>query len=126
MLADSPSHYLREPMVMDFLAAVPTVWDETHALTAKIGDRLVAARRRGAEWYLGAMSDGEAQTLQVELSFLDEDQPYRLIGWRDGPNADRYAEDFQKRTQTVTPDDTLTIEMATGGGFAGRFLPIEE
>src|SRR6266545_2385958 len=38
MLADSPSHYLREPEVMDFLGPVPTVWDETKVLDAKIGD----------------------------------------------------------------------------------------
>ena len=35
MLSDTPSNYLREPEAMEFLAAVPTVWDETRVLDAK-------------------------------------------------------------------------------------------
>ncbi|MFB6272699.1 MAG: glycoside hydrolase family 97 catalytic domain-containing protein, partial [Salinibacter sp.] len=54
MLADSPSHYRRAPQSMDFLAAVPTTWHETHALRARIGDYVAVARRHGDEWYLGA------------------------------------------------------------------------
>src|SRR5437016_5185797 len=34
MLSDSPSNYLREPETMEFLAAVPTEWDDTKALEA--------------------------------------------------------------------------------------------
>ena len=48
MLADSPSNYLREPEAMEFLAAVPTVWDETRVLDARIADYVVVARRRAA------------------------------------------------------------------------------
>lgn len=125
MLADSPTHYQREPTVMDFLADVPTVWHETHALRARISDYLAVARRRGNEWYLGAMSDGESRTLEVELSFLEADRTYRLTTWRDGPNADRYAEDFQKRSRTVSAGDPLTIEMAPGGGFAARLRAVD-
>ena len=46
MLADSPSHYLREPEVMEFLKPVPTVWDETRVLAAQLGDYVSIARRR--------------------------------------------------------------------------------
>ncbi|MGB9611482.1 MAG: glycoside hydrolase family 97 catalytic domain-containing protein, partial [Bryobacteraceae bacterium] len=35
MLADSPSNYLREPETMEFLAPVPSVWDDTVVLDAK-------------------------------------------------------------------------------------------
>ena len=38
MLADSPSHYLREPEVMKFLQPVPTVWDETRVLARGVGE----------------------------------------------------------------------------------------
>ena len=37
MLADSPSNYLREPEMMEFLGPVPTTWDETRVLDGKIG-----------------------------------------------------------------------------------------
>ena len=46
MLADSPSNYLREPEAMEFLSAVPTVWDDTKVLNAKIADYVVVARRK--------------------------------------------------------------------------------
>lgn len=49
MLADSPTHYLREPEAMRFLSAVPTVWDETKVLDAKMGDYVVVARRHGRQ-----------------------------------------------------------------------------
>jgi len=35
MLSDSPSNYLREPEMMEFLAPVPTEWDETRVLDGK-------------------------------------------------------------------------------------------
>lgn len=126
MLADSPTHYQSEPKVMDFLGPVPTVWDETHALRAEIGNYVAVARRHGETWYLGAMSDGESRTVDVELSFLEEGRTYRLTAWSDGPNADRYAEDFQKHTRTVSAGETLTLEMAPGGGYAARIRAVSE
>src|SRR5213075_3387355 len=61
MLADSPSHYLREPEVMEFLGPVPTVWDDTKVLAAKMGEYVVIARRHGRDWYVGAMTDWTAR-----------------------------------------------------------------
>ncbi len=120
MLADSPSHYRREEESMTFLSAVPTTWDETHALQAAVGEYVVMARRHGSTWYLGAMSNEQSRTVEVDLSFLDEGQSYQMTTWADGPNADRYAEDLQTDTRDVSAGETITIEMAPGGGFAAR------
>ncbi len=38
MLADSPTNYRREPACLAFLSKVPTVWDETRVLEAKVAD----------------------------------------------------------------------------------------
>ncbi len=54
MLADNPSNYLKEPEMMEFLTPVPSVWDDTKVLDARIGDYLIVARRRGRDWYVGA------------------------------------------------------------------------
>lgn len=123
MLADTPTHYRREEQSMNFLAAVPTTWHETHALSATVGEHLAVARRHNDEWYLGAMSNEEARTVEVTLSFLDDGQTYTMTTWKDGPNAARYAEDLQTNTQEVTAGDTVTIEMAPSGGFAARLQP---
>ena len=49
MLSDSPSNYLREPEIMDFLGPVPSEWDETRVLDARIAEYAVVARRNGRE-----------------------------------------------------------------------------
>jgi hypothetical protein len=55
MLADSPSNYYREKECMEFLSKVPTVWDETKVLAAKLADYILVARKYRNEWYVGAI-----------------------------------------------------------------------
>lgn len=119
MLADSPSHYLREPEVMDFLAPVPTVWDETTVLDAKMGDYIVVARRKGSEWYIGAMTDWTARTLDLDFSFLPAGN-FQMESYEDGPNADRVGIDYKKRKSSVNKNGRIKINMAPGGGWAAR------
>ncbi|MBC7187539.1 MAG: glycoside hydrolase family 97 protein, partial [Calditrichaeota bacterium] len=57
MLCDSPTHYLKEPECMEFLAKVPTVWDETRVLDARVAEYILVARRNGEDWWLGAMTN---------------------------------------------------------------------
>ncbi|MEM9354431.1 MAG: glycoside hydrolase family 97 protein [Planctomycetota bacterium] len=118
MLCDTPSNYRKEPLSLDFIASVPTVWDETRVLAASVSDYLVVARRRGDRWFLGAMTDGTARELQLDLGFLPEGE-HKLRAWVDGINADRHAEDHRVDESTVTNATELTIKMAPGGGFAG-------
>ncbi len=118
MLADSPSHYYDEPECMEFLSAVPTVWDTTIVLSAKLADNIAVARRNGDDWYIGAMTDGE-KDLSIDFSFLD-DGKYKMEYYEDGINANRYAEDFVMEKGIVTNSDTMDIHLATGGGWAAR------
>jgi alpha-glucosidase len=119
MLADTPSHYVREPEIMEFLAPVPTVWDETRVLNAKIGDYVAVARRKGREWYIGAMTDWTARTLDVEFSFLPVGN-FQMDAYEDGPNADRVGIDYRKTKTAVKRSSKLKIRMAPGGGWAAR------
>jgi alpha-glucosidase len=119
MLADSPTYYLREPQIMDFLAPVPTVWDDTRVLDARLGEYVVVARRNGREWYVGAMTDWSARDLPIELSFLP-DGNFTMESYEDGINADRDATDYKKTTVPVTRTTKLTLRLASGGGWAAR------
>ena len=87
MLADSPSNYLREPEAMEFLGPVPTVWDETRVLDAKIGEYVVVARRSGRDWYIGAMTNWTPRELEIDLSFLPAGT-LRMEAYQDGVNAE--------------------------------------
>ena len=119
MLADTPSNYLHEPEAMEFLAAVPTEWDDTKVLAAKIADYVVVARRSGRDWYVGAMTDWTPRSLDVDLSFLSEGT-FTMEAYQDGVNADKFASDYKKTTVGVNQTTKLTIKLAPGGGWAAR------
>ncbi len=125
MLCDSPSHYLRTEPFTRFIAAIPTVWDQTVALRASVGEYVAVARRKGDCWYLGAITDWNGRTLDVDLDFL-EAKSYRMEIFADGVNADSYASDFRVEERKVSRGDKLSIQMARGGGWAAIFTPIDE
>lgn len=122
MLADSPSHYLREPEVMEFLGPVPTVWDETRVLDARMGDYVVVARRHGREWYVGAMTDWTARDFEIDFSFLPGGR-FQMESYQDGANANRYGSDYRRVKSDVNKTTKLTIRLAEGGGWAARITP---
>ncbi|HJW98947.1 MAG TPA: glycoside hydrolase family 97 protein [Terriglobales bacterium] len=122
MLADTPSNYLREPEAMEFLAAVPTEWDETRALDGRISDYVLLARRNGRDWYVGAMTDWTQRDLDVDLSFLG-DGSFTMDAYQDGVNADRYGSDYQKTTTQVNKGSKLKVHLAPGGGWAAKIHP---
>jgi alpha-glucosidase len=122
MLTDSPSAYLREPEVMEFLGPVPTVWDETKVLEGKVADYVVVARRHGRDWYLGAMTDWTARELEIDLSFLPEGR-FDLDAFQDGINADRWGSDYKRVKSTVSRSTRMKVKLAEGGGWAARVTP---
>jgi len=122
MLADTPSNYLREPEAMEFLSAVPTEWDETKVLDAKIADYVLVARRNGRDWYVGAMGNWTARDLDVDLSFLP-DGNFTMDAYQDGINADHNASDYKKTSNQVSKASKMKIHLAPGGGWAARIHP---
>jgi alpha-glucosidase len=119
MLADSPSNYLREPEAMEYLAAVPSVWDETRVLDGKIGEYVVIARRKGQEWYVGAMTNWTARDLELDLGFLGNGR-FQMDAYQDGVNAERMASDYKRVKSEVSGSSKIRIHLAAGGGFAAR------
>lgn len=122
MLADSPSHYLREPEIMEFLKPVPTVWDETQVLAAQLGDYVSIARRSGQEWYVGAMTDWTSRTLEIDFSFLPAGR-FVMAAYEDGPNAEKMGHDYKLTTREINRTTKLTVRLASGGGWAARIYP---
>jgi alpha-glucosidase len=122
MLADTPSNYLREPEAMEFLSAVPSVWDETRVLDAKLAEYVVVARRKGSDWYIGAMTNWTPRDLEIDLGFLGEAN-LRMESYADGVNANRMAGDYKLTKAPVTKAAMLKIHLAEGGGWAARVHP---
>jgi alpha-glucosidase len=118
MLCDMPTHYYREPECMEFLKAVPAVWQNTVPLQGAVGEYVAIARQaKNNDWYVGAMTNWTARNMTVDLSFLG-DGNYTMKVWKDGINADKNAKDFKMETINVTKASKVNISMTTGGGYA--------
>lgn len=116
MLCDNPSNYMREKECTEFIANVPTVWDNTIALNGKIGEYITIAREKDDVWYVGSLTNWDARTLDVDLSFLGEGS-FKAEVFKDGANADRSGHDYKKEVIDIPSDRKLSIPMASGGGY---------
>jgi alpha-glucosidase len=125
MLCDSPINYEREQECTDFITSVPTVWDNTVAVDGKVGEYIIMARQKAENWYLGAMTNWDARTLEVDLSFLQTGN-YAAEIFKDGLNADKKASDYEKEIIQIGKERKLKISMAPGGGYVMKIYPIEK
>lgn len=118
-ICDWPGAYHDEP-AFDFIASVPTAWDETKILSGEIGKHIAIARRSEKNWFFGSMTGSSRKTLVVPLSFLGRDR-YEAKIFMDGPGVSPDPKDVLIITRLVTGSDSLDIEMAPCGGAAAMF-----
>jgi alpha-glucosidase len=116
-IAAHPQSVLDNP-ALDVIKSIQPVWDETIVLSqSRIGELSIFARRSGDMWMLAVMNGGDAQAIQVPLSFLGEGRyQAMLVG---DHKEDSGAVTLQNKT--VQRGDVLAIDMIAGGGFVGRF-----
>lgn len=119
MLCDAPTNYLKEEECTKFIAAIPTVWEETKALCGEVGKYLAMARQKNDVWYVGALTNWDSRDMELDLSFLGEGE-YKAEIFEDGINADRVGKDYKRRVIPVPADRRLKIHMASGGGHVMR------
>ena len=120
MLADSPTKYMQNQECTDFISRIPTTFDETVAIDGQIGEYTVIARRKGTTWYVAAMTNWTPRDITIPLSFLGEGQ-YEADIFADGRNAQKEATDYKHTSQTVTGKESLSIRLASGGGWTAIF-----
>lgn len=121
MLCDNPTNYRKEPDMTNFISSMPTVWDETRSISGKVGEYVVIARKKGDVWYLGAMTNWDERTLEVDLSFLSNGV-YKADVFRDGINAQRNAHDYVRETVDISPGQKIVLHLASGGGYVARIF----
>lgn len=126
MAADLPENYEGQP-AFQFIRDVAVDWDTTRVLDGRIGDYVAVARRErgGQTWFLGAITDEEARTLDVPLSFLTPGRRYVADIYADGPHADWLTNPLPVTItgRQVTAATRLRIVLAPGGGQAIRIRP---
>ena len=71
MVCDYPAAYEGQEG-FDFVKNIPTVWDETKVLDAKLREFISIARRKDNDWYVGAVTNHSARNIETSLSFLSD------------------------------------------------------
>ncbi|MDQ6648002.1 MAG: glycoside hydrolase family 97 protein [Pseudomonadota bacterium] len=119
MIADTPINY-RHATGFDFVTAVPSTWDETRVLSGVVGNEIVIARRKGSDWWIGAISDASARDVPVALDML-------------GPgvwHVDEFVDDaaapqgVRRVHRTIRSGDRMVIRMGQAGGYAAQLTPV--
>jgi hypothetical protein len=122
MVADLPENYAAHPDAFQFIKDVPVDWDDTRILEAEPGDYVTIARKEKgkANWFIGAVTDENARTMSVPLSFLEKGRKYKAVIYKDGVGADWKAnpEAYAIETLTVDSKTQLAVKLAPGGGAA--------
>jgi alpha-glucosidase len=123
MVCDTPDSYLGQPG-FDFLREVPTTWDETRVLSGEVGEYIVLARRKGSDWYVGAMTDWTPRSLKMPLNFLAPGE-YQVETWadiKDDPDANHLALENRR----MNARGTLLLNLNSGGGEVIHIYPSKE
>ncbi|GAA2357261.1 glycoside hydrolase family 97 catalytic domain-containing protein [Dactylosporangium salmoneum] len=116
-LADNPESYGAHPEALRILDQLPTAWDESRLLGGRPGQEAYFARRAGGRWFVGGISALSAKTFTAPLSFLGGGQWF-LETVRDSSGGG-----LVRETRVVTSADTLSVPVATRGGFASAVCP---
>ena len=118
------TNYIGDEPELEFFDAVPTVWDETKVLYAKIGEFGVIARKKGDDWFIGGINGEVARTLPLKFDFLDSGIEY---------SAKIYSDDSGVNTRTHVRIDSISVsdsnvyqaKLASNNGIAIHIKPLK-
>ena len=120
MVCDYPAAYEGQPG-FEFIKEVPTVWDETKVPDAKVQQYVAIARRKGNDWYIGAINNHEARTINIPLNFLDEGN-YSAEIYTDASDVNVHPNNLVKQIKEVRKGENLVLSLASGGGTVVRLI----
>jgi alpha-glucosidase len=121
MVADYPSAYRGHP-ALPALVKIPETWDDTKVLDGAVGKFIVITRRRGSDWWLGAMTDRKARELTIPLAFLGAGS-FQAEVYRDDPTS---PPGMASENVKVESKDSLPARLAPAGGLLVHFSPIPQ
>ena len=114
---DRPTAVKDEP-ALDYWRHLPTTWDETRVLQGELGRRAVVARRKGAEWFVGAIAPVDGK-FQIPLAFLESGKKFTARVYSDAVDG----KSVKIEEKPVSGGSTLDADIPTNGGLAVRITP---
>lgn len=118
---DKPAMYKGEKEIA-FFDNVKTVWDDTKVLNGEIGKYITVARRSGEEWFVGAITNNDARTVDVPLSFLEPGKKYVATIYYDEDRMNGRT-NVNIKTQQVDSSKSLIFDLKGSGGVAIHIQP---
>ena len=127
MASDMIENYENHP-AFQFFRDFDADCDWSRALAGEPGEFVVVVRKTKQNYFLGASTNEEARTINIKLDFLEKGELYKATIYADGKDAnwETNPTDYQITEQIVTANESLSITMATGGGQAISFMPVDE
>jgi alpha-glucosidase len=122
---DRPEQYREVPPEMEFWRQMPTVWDETKVITAKIATFASIARRSGDAWFVGTINNDEPRTLKLPLDFLADGKSYAAHIYADSDDTPTQTH-VGIQVQNVDSKSVLTVPLKPGGGQAIWIEPAQK
>jgi alpha-glucosidase len=107
---------------LQFWRDCPTVFDESRALDGELGEYIVQARRKGDEWFVGAMTNTEARSINVPTNFLQRGRKYIVTLYTDDPTLSTRSKVAVHRMQ-VKAGKSIPLQLMASGGAAIHFKP---
>ncbi|WP_425562284.1 glycoside hydrolase family 97 catalytic domain-containing protein [Mucilaginibacter dorajii] len=120
---DHPSQYHQEPE-LEFWSEIPTTWDETRIIQGMPGEYITTARRKGTEWFVGTITNNEARSLKVALSFLTPGKKYKAKIYSDDSSI-ATATHVRVGNMLVNSKTVLSISLQPSGGEAMQLEEIK-
>ena len=119
---DRPSFYQGEPEI-EWFENLQTVFDDSRVLSGAPGKGIVMARRKGTEWFVGALTNNEGSKETIDLSFLDKDMKYKAYIYTDGGEKIKTRTRVKCSYKLVDASQTLSFDLKPSGGAAIRLVP---
>jgi len=122
MAADLIEHYEANPEPLQFIKDVGVDWEKSTVLNGEVGDYVTIARKEKGtgNWFVGGITDENSVSFKLDFDFLDENQDYEAILYKDGPKAhwDNNPLDILIEKLDLNNQSSLDVQLAEGGGFA--------
>jgi alpha-glucosidase len=119
MVVDYPSAYRGHP-ALGALVRIPATWDDTKVVSGVVGQHVVIARRNGADWWIGAMTDREPRNMSIPLDFLGGGR-FRAVIYRDDLTAPHK---LAKENKTMAAGEVVQALLAPAGGLLIHVSPL--
>ena len=121
---DAPKNIPDDP-ALAFWDALPVTWDETRVLQGDIGRRVVVARRKGAEWFVGAIVPVDGK-FPIALDFLPAGKKFTARIYFDAPNtvAAPIKSAVKIEEKIVGNQSVVSADILPNGGLAMWLVPV--